>query len=90
MVVYRSNGLRFVLTKQEVNNSMADFILKSFWVSTALALILTLPPLGLFITIFQNSAANLLPASIIGFGLHFVLLAISPKLSSTLISLIDN
>ena len=90
MVVYRSNGLRFVLTKQEVNNSMADFILKSFWVSTALALILTLPPLGLFISIFQNTDGNLLPASIIGFGLHFVLLAISPKLSSTLISLLDS
>jgi hypothetical protein len=90
MAVHRSNGLRFVLTKEEVNNSMAEFILKSFWVSTALALILTLPPLGLFITIFQNTAGNLLPASIIGFSLHFVLLAISPKLSSTLISLIDN
>lgn len=58
-------------------------MVKSAWVSTAIALILTLPPLGLFMTIFQYNG-NLFVGVSLGFGLHFLLIALSTKISSAL------
>jgi hypothetical protein len=58
-------------------------MIKSAWVSTAIALILTLPPLGLFMAIFQYTG-NLFVGVPIGFGLHFLLIALSTKISSAL------
>ena len=66
-----------------------DIIMKSFWVSTSLALILTIPPLTIFIAIFHNSD-NLLMGAVIGFGIHFVLFSLSAKISSFITSLFDN
>jgi hypothetical protein len=58
-------------------------MVKSAWVSTAIALILTIPPLGVFMAIFQT-ADNLLLGVAAGFGLHFLLIALSAKISSAL------
>jgi hypothetical protein len=66
-----------------------DILVKSFWVSTALALILSLPPLGLFMAVFHGSG-NILLGAIIGFGLHFILLSVSEKISSSLTSLFED
>jgi len=66
-----------------------DILVKSFWVSTALGLILSLPPLGLFMAVFHGSG-NILLGAIIGFGLHFVLLSVSEKISSSLTSLFED
>ncbi|HXV46249.1 MAG TPA: hypothetical protein VD736_06220 [Nitrososphaera sp.] len=64
-------------------------MIKSAWVSTAIALILTVPPLGLFLAIFQT-ADNLLLGVTVGFGLHFLLLALSAKISSALSMLFED
>jgi hypothetical protein len=66
-----------------------DIIIKSFWVSTSLALILTIPPLAIFIAIFQNSG-SLLISAVIGFGLHFLLFSLSGKISSFITSFFDD
>jgi hypothetical protein len=83
----RKRKIRFV---KERNNSIApDIIMKSFWVSTSLALILTIPPLAIFITIFQNGG-NLLVGVVIGFGIHFILFSQSVRISSFITSFFDD
>jgi hypothetical protein len=72
-----------------LNSLTPDFVVKSAWVSTALALILTIPPLGLFLAIFQTTG-NLLIGVTIGFGLHFLLIAMSGKISSALSTLFED
>ncbi|MFL6325571.1 MAG: hypothetical protein ACJ72C_12550 [Nitrososphaeraceae archaeon] len=66
-----------------------DMIIKSFWISTSLALILTIPSLAIFIAIFQNNG-NLLIGAVIGFGLHFLLFSLSGKISSFITSFFDD
>lgn len=66
-----------------------DIIMKSFWISTSLALILTIPPLAIFIAVFQISS-NLLMGVVIGFGIHFVLLSQSVRISSFITSFFDD
>ena len=66
-----------------------DIIMKSFWVSTSLALILTIPPLAIFITVFQTSG-NLLMGVVTGFGIHFILFSQSVRISSFITSFFDD
>lgn len=56
-------------------------------VSTFLALILTIPALGVFLGIYF-ATSNLLGGIVIGFGLHFVTLAFSDKISKRLTRLL--
>jgi hypothetical protein len=65
-----------------------DVFAKSIWVSSCLAIIFTLPPLALLIGIYWNTG-NLLAGAIVGFTVHFAILAISPKISVILSSLMD-
>ena len=81
--------LKLISNQQGSDNITPDMLVKSFWVSTSLALILTLPPLGIFLAIFQNSD-NIVMATIIGFGIHFIILALSEKISSSLIWLLSS
>ena len=75
---------------KERNNSITpDIIMKSFWVSTSLALILTIPPLAIFIAVFQNGG-NLLMGVVIGFGIHFILFSQSVRISSFITSFFDD
>jgi hypothetical protein len=64
-------------------------MVKSAWVSTSVALILSVPPLGLFITLMQ-ATDNLLVSVPVGFGLHFLLLGLSGKISSALSKLFED
>jgi hypothetical protein len=64
-------------------------MVKSAWVSTALALILTLPSVGLFMGILQTTS-NLIVGAAVGFALHFVLLSLSAKISSVLSRLFED
>jgi hypothetical protein len=64
-------------------------MVKSAWVSTAIALILSVPPLGLFMAIFQ-STGNLALGVTVGFGLHFLLIALSARISSALSTLFED
>jgi hypothetical protein len=76
-----------VLTTQTLDITF-DVFAKSIWVSSCLAIIFTLPPLALLIGIYWNTG-NLLAGAIVGFTVHFAILAISPKISVILSSLMD-
>jgi hypothetical protein len=84
-----SSTVNLSFNRSRLERISPDILVKSFWVSTALALILSLPPLGLFIAVFQGSG-NILIGAIIGFGLHFILLSTSEKISSSLTSLFED
>jgi hypothetical protein len=86
-LTYTRQKLTYV--NNPLNNLTPDFMAKSVWVSTAIALILTVPPLGLFLAIFQT-ADNLLLGVTVGFGLHFLLIALSAKISSGLSKLFED
>ena len=58
----------------------AETIVNTIWVSTFLALILTIPPISIFLGIYF-STSNLAVAAVLGFGIHFVILAFSDRIS---------
>lgn len=60
-----------------------EALVNTVWVSTFLALILTIPPLGIFLGIYF-ATANLVVGALIGFGIHFVTLAFSDRISKKL------
>jgi hypothetical protein len=67
-----------------------DILIKGSWVSTAMALILTLPSLGLFIGLSQIAGVNIGISAGIGFGMHFALLAFSNRISKMISSLFED
>ena len=84
-----SSRVNLLFNGGKLDRISPDILVKSFWVSTALGLILSLPPLGLFIAIFHGSG-NILLGAIIGFGVHFMLLSVSEKISSSLTLLFED
>ncbi|MDH5657867.1 MAG: hypothetical protein OEY17_00775 [Nitrosopumilus sp.] len=58
----------------------AEVLIRFIWVSSFLAMIFTLPPLGLFLGFYFLTGELVLGAAI-GFGLHFVILAFSGRIS---------
>ena len=83
-----SQRSKLIFSSRRLENVSPDTLIKSFWVSSALALIMTLPPLGIFLAFYYNGG-NILAGTIIGFGLHFVLLAVSERMSNGLSRLFD-
>jgi hypothetical protein len=75
-------------TIQRPYNFTPEIFVKSIWVSSGLAMMFTLPPLGVLIAIYWNTG-NLLVAAVVGFTFHFVILGASPKLSNWLSSFMD-
>jgi len=65
-----------------------EIVTKTIWVSTFLAMILSLPPLGLFLGIYFLTG-NLIIGAIVGFGTHFVILVFSSKISKFLIRIMS-
>ena len=65
-----------------------EIVTKTIWVSTFLAMILSLPPLGLFLGIYFLTG-NLIIGAIVGFGIHFVILAFSTKISKFLTNIMS-
>jgi len=57
-----------------------EVLVRFIWVSSFLAMIFALPPLGLFLGIYFVTGELVLGA-VIGFGVHFVILAFSGKIS---------
>jgi hypothetical protein len=80
---------KLIFSSRRLENVSPDMLIKSFWVSSALALIMTLPPLGILLT-FHYNGGNILAGAIVGFSLHFVLLALSERISNTLSRLFDD
>jgi hypothetical protein len=74
---------RIVFTYNSNKDLSPDDLIKSFWLSTAMALVLVLPPLAIFVRII-HSTEDILIASLIGFGVHFVILAFSVRICSLL------
>ena len=89
MLKETSARVKLLSNRGKLDRISPDILVKSFWVSTALGLLLSLPPLGLFMAVFHGSG-NILLGAIIGFGLHFVLLSVSEKISSSLTSLFED
>lgn len=65
-----------------------EIVTKTIWISTFLAIILSLPPLGLFLGIYFLTG-NLIIGAIVGFGTHFVILVFSSKISKFLINIMS-
>jgi hypothetical protein len=85
-----SQQSKLTFSSRRFENISPDALIKSFWVSSALALIMTLPPLGIFLAFHYNEGNNILAGAVIGFGLHFVLLALSERISNALLRLFDD
>lgn len=84
-----SQQSKLIFSNRRLENVSPDALIKSFWVSSALALIMTLPPLGIFLAFHYNDG-NILAGAVVGFGLHFVLLALSERISNALSRLFDD
>jgi len=80
---------KLVYVNNSLNSLTPDFMVKSAWVSTAIALIMTLPSVGLFMGILQ-ATGNLILGAAVGFAMHFVLLSLSPKISTALSRLFED
>lgn len=65
-----------------------EIVTKTIWISTFLAMILSLPALGLFLGIYFLTG-NLIIGAIVGFGVHFILLVFSSKISKFLINIMS-
>ena len=61
---------------------------RMIWVSTFLAMIFTLPALGIFFAIYYNTG-NLIVGGIVGFGAHFVTLAFAGRISKFLTNMVS-
>ena len=57
-----------------------EVLIRFIWVSSFLAMIFALPPLGLFLGIYFLTGELVLGAAI-GFGVHFIILAFSGRIS---------
>ena len=75
----------FPKKKTEVST---ELLIKFIWVSSFLALIFALPPLAVFLGIYFLTG-ELFIGAIIGFGLHFVILAFAGKISKALTKLMS-
>ena len=61
-----------------------DVLVNTLWVSTILALILTLPSIGIFLYVFLETG-SWLTGALLAFGIHFVILAFSERISNFLL-----
>jgi len=77
-----------VYFKDSYSGLTPEFLVKGAWISTALALILTVPGLMIFIGIYYSFGSMILGA-LVGFSLHFATLAFAGRISSALESLFD-
>jgi len=77
--------IRFPKKKTKIS---PEIISNTIWVSTFMAMILSLPPLGIFLGIYFL-AENLIIGAIVGFGIHFIILAFSNKISKFLTSIMS-
>ena len=72
--------IRFPKKKNDIST---ETMINTIWVSTFMAMIFSLPPLGIFLGIYFGTG-NLVIGAVLGFGVHFVTLAFSNKISKFL------
>ncbi len=70
------------------NNSdiPSDLLVTTIWKSSVLAVIFVVPALSIFLGIYY-STGNLIIAAVLGFGIHFVTLAFSGRISNWLVKI---
>lgn len=68
------------------NNITPEILVRTIWVSSFLAMIFTLPALGIFLGIYYGTG-NLLVGAVLGFGVHFMTLAFSGRISNWLVKI---
>ena len=80
---------KLIFNGQRANDGTEpDDVIKSVWVSTALALILWVASLAVFLALLHLTS-NILVGGVAGFATHFILLALSPRTSEVLLSLFE-
>ena len=72
--------IRFPKKKNDIST---ETMINTIWVSTFMGMIFSLPPLGIFLGIYFGTG-NLVIGAILGFGVHFVTLAFSSRISKFL------
>lgn len=70
------------------SNITPEILFKMIWVSSFLAMIFALPPLGIFLGIYFLTG-ELIIGAVIGFGVHFVILAFSARISKVVTKLVS-
>ena len=74
--------------KKKKTEISTELLIKFIWVSSFLAMIFTLPPLAVFLGIYYLTG-ELFIGAVIGFGLHFVILVFSGKISKAITKLMS-
>ena len=65
-----------------------EILIKTIWMSTIMAMIFAFPSLGLFLGIYFGTG-NLIVGVVVGFGVHFVILAFSDRISKFLTKIVS-
>lgn len=65
-----------------------EVIINTIWISTFLAMIFTLPALGIFLGIYYGTG-NLVLGAALGFSVHFTAFAFSGKISKFLTQIMN-
>ena len=65
-----------------------EILIKTIWMSTIMAMIFAFPSLGLFLGIYFGTG-NLILGAVVGFGVHFVILAFSDRISKFLTKIVS-
>ncbi len=69
---------------KKISDEKPPTLSKILWKSSILALIFTIPALGIFLGIYYGTG-NLIVGVILGFGVHFATLAFSGRISKWLV-----
>lgn len=77
--------IKFPKKKQNIST---ETLINTIWVSTFLAMIFSIPPLAIFLGIYFGTG-NLAVGAILGFSMHFVILAFSGKISKFLTQILS-
>ena len=84
--IMRTQALTFFGKKR--NNDQEFTMLQYFWASTALAILITMPMIGLMLY-FHYNYNNLLLGTLTGFLVHSIVLVYSKRISSMLIKFVS-
>jgi len=82
-------SVKFEFPCQKSENVTPDHMIKLISVSVILALLFTVPALGIFLGIYWYTD-NILMGAIIGFAIHFITLGFSYTISQSISSFLDS
>ena len=82
-------SIKFEFPCQKSENVTPDLMIKLISVSVILALLFTVPALGIFLGIYWYTD-NILMGAIIGFAIHFIALGFSYTISQSISSFLDS